>query len=82
MSKGCSVSFHQDVLIYRGSLEEKQSLSYSIQPGRGCWVQVISGAIDLNGEVLHSGDGASVENQTEISIAAQEKAEFLLFDLA
>lgn len=76
------VSFNQDVSLYKGKLEQSQSASYSLQPTRGAWVQMIAGSIDLNGSLLHVGDGACVEDSFQLDFVAKQRAEFLLFDLA
>jgi redox-sensitive bicupin YhaK (pirin superfamily) len=50
--------------------------------GRHAWVQLISGSIDLNGEVLNAGDGAAVSDESVLAIKAlANDSEFLLFDL-
>jgi redox-sensitive bicupin YhaK (pirin superfamily) len=50
---------------------------------RGLWVQVVSGEVSLNGgEILATGDGASIEGEGEIVLRATADSELLLFDLA
>jgi redox-sensitive bicupin YhaK (pirin superfamily) len=41
----------------------------------------VSGRIDVNGDVLESGDGAAIANTSNVTIKAEENAEFLLFDM-
>ena len=50
--------------------------------GRGVWVQVIKGALDVLDETLAEGDGAAVENVASLALAARADAEFLVFVLA
>jgi quercetin 2,3-dioxygenase len=45
-------------------------------------VQVIRGAVRLNGTSVRAGDGASISKETVLQIGATEAAELLLFDLA
>ena len=41
----------------------------------------MDGAIDLNGVAMKSGDGAAVDDVSDLQIKAQKNSEFLLFDL-
>jgi redox-sensitive bicupin YhaK (pirin superfamily) len=49
--------------------------------GRHAWVQVVRGALDINGETLGSGDGAAVSDESRLEIQATQDSEFLVFDL-
>lgn len=77
------VLFHQDVYLYRGVLKKGEKHSYELKPGRGLWIQVIEGDIEVNGQALKAGDGASVQEEEGIifSASASGNSEFLLFDL-
>lgn len=77
-----AVKIHQDASVYIGVLEPGQSRSVTIAPNRGLWVQLIKGGISLNGENLKAGDGAAIEREASVTVAALDNAEFLLFDLA
>jgi len=80
--KSDALEFHQDAYIYASVLAEGERLSREFAEGRYGWLQVISGEIDLNGQRLKSGDGAAINGESEIEVSAEERAEFLLFDLA
>ncbi len=75
------LGIHQDIRLYRGLLDFKNPVSYKLDENRHAWIQMISGAVLVNGEELVVGDGASVSHETLLEIVATEKAEFLLFDL-
>jgi redox-sensitive bicupin YhaK (pirin superfamily) len=75
-----SLEIHQDARLYLTNLTPGQVVRHALAPGRGAWVQVIRGAVTLNGKELQAGDGASVENESSISLAGS--GEVLLFDLA
>lgn len=77
-----SVSIHQDARLYVTLLDAKQQVSYELDPQRHAWAQVARGVIELNGQVLKHGDGASVSNERELIITGTEPSEVLLFDLA
>ena len=76
------IRFYQDVELYRGLLLLEKSIAHTLRPGRGAWIQMIKGRIDLNGVGLKAGDGAAVEDVDRTTFKAQVAAEFLLFDLA
>lgn len=77
-----SLSINQDARIYASRPAPGSRLSFTLAPDRAAWVQVVSGRLDLNGITLTQGDGAAVENEVSLAIAAAEQAELLLFDLA
>jgi len=77
-----ALKIHQDAKIYAAILDNGQTVTHALASGRGAWLQVARGSIDANGTALAAGDGAAIENESSIVIAASEDAEILLFDLA
>jgi quercetin 2,3-dioxygenase len=78
-----SITIHQDVNLYLGSLTKSDRLTYQIKDNRGIWLQIAKGEVKLNERLLQAGDGAAITDQTQIAIAGSSPdAEFLLFDLA
>lgn len=75
------IFIHQDVQLYRGIVLKDEFLEYKIDEGRGVWIQLIQGKLDLNGNSLQAGDAACIENINALRFAAGEDCEFLLFDL-
>jgi quercetin 2,3-dioxygenase len=80
--KDGSVTIHQDAKLYVSLLASGEELTQPIAPGRHAWLQVAKGAVELNGELLHQGDGAAVSKEEYLKITGKEDAEILLFDLA
>ena len=76
-----SLRIHQDVDLYASILESGSSVRHDLSPGRGGWVQVVSGMLAVNGERLSSGDGASFSGIETIEFEALEDTEFLFFDM-
>jgi redox-sensitive bicupin YhaK (pirin superfamily) len=76
------LTVHQDLALYCGLLEQGQALHHSIKLDRHVWVQVVEGILDINGTVLHAGDGCAISDEKKLTIAADQSSEFLLFDLA
>ena len=77
-----SVTVHQDVRVYDAMLPAGDEVSYRLGPGRHAWVQVVRGAVTVNGTPLGAGDGASVSEETALDFKAGADSELLLFDLA
>ena len=78
-----SVTIHQDVNLYLGSLNQGDRLTHQIPSNRSVWLQVVKGEIELNNRSLQAGDGAAIVDETEIAIASQNSdSEILLFDMA
>ena len=77
-----SATIHQEVDVYRIRLEEGQTVSHEIKPGRGAWLHVADGALTLNGAELATGDGASTEAAGVLTMRATKPTEALLFDIA
>ena len=77
-----SVVIHQDVDLYATLLEAGETVSHRVAAGRGVWVQVIDGALTVNGETLRPGDGIAISGAEGLRIEAQAPAEALLFDMA
>lgn len=77
-----SLTVHQDVDLKAAELAQGEELNYRLAPGRHAWVQLVRGKLDLNGQRLAAGDGASVSDTTDLSFKADEPSEVLVFDLA
>lgn len=77
-----SIHINQDVKLYASVLAEGTSVSHEIADGRHAWVQLISGALDVNGYTLEAGDGAAISEEQKLKLTAHEdNTEFLFFDL-
>ena len=77
-----ALTLHQDAYLYAGRLQAEEGLTHPLSAGRHAWVQVVAGAIHLNGLRLGPGDGAALSEEPRLEIRAEEDAEFLLFDLS
>ncbi len=77
-----ALNIHQDAKVYAAILDGGQRVEHSLAPGRGAWLQVARGSVDVNGTAREPGDGAAIEDEPSLAIVASEGAEILLFDLA
>lgn len=78
---GAVLTAYRDVRVYAALLESGLALFHPLLPGRGVWIQVVDGTLEVNGVALGHGDGAAIEDEETIRITATGLAEFLLFDL-
>ncbi len=77
-----SLTVHQDLSLYASVLSAGDAVEHVVPEGRRAWVQVVKGAITVNGEALREGDAVSTETAQTLSLSANSDAELLLFDLA
>jgi redox-sensitive bicupin YhaK (pirin superfamily) len=77
-----ALKIHTDARVYLASLDAGEQVTQELAPGRHSWLQVLRGAVTLNGQPLATSDGAAVSEATTLTIAATEDAEVMLFDLA
>lgn len=76
-----SQKINQDVDLYASVFASGYENSFSLRKGRGAWLQLAEGQLEVNGKVLNSGDGLAVEEEELLQIKALKETEFLLFDL-
>jgi redox-sensitive bicupin YhaK (pirin superfamily) len=77
-----ALPINQDARIYASLLGAGKSVEHKVGQGRGVWIQMASGEIEVNGTVMKSGDGAAIEEADTLTLTAKADSEFLLFDLA
>ena len=77
-----STTIHQDARVYVTDVAGDEQVSHRLAPGRKGWVQVARGRVAVNGRLLEPGDGAAIEDEAVVEVAAQGgPAEALVFDL-
>lgn len=77
-----SARISQDASVYRLKLPAGRSVSHELAPGRGLWLQLVSGLLTVGSVRLSPGDAVSSEQSGEFVFRAEEAVEALLFDLA
>lgn len=78
-----AVKLYQDAELYSTELEPGQTIERRLAEGRYAWVQVARGSAELNGNLLHAGDGAAIAQEERIKLTGSDQgSEVLLFDLA
>jgi len=78
-----SLRVHQDAEIYQLRLDAStaERVELATEPGRIYYLQVASGALELNGQRLEAGDGAQIQGEQLLQLQGTQ-VEALLFNLA
>lgn len=76
-----SIHVHQDVVLSVAKLEPGRRLRYDFTPHRAGWLQVATGAIQIEEGTLREGDALMIEEEPMIEFTAVRDTEVLLFDL-
>lgn len=77
-----SVSLNQDVRIFAGLINGDEEATHDLNESRVAWIHVARGEVQVNGEKLKAGDGASIEDSQSLHFSNGNDAEVLLFDMA
>jgi len=77
-----SVLIHADARMYAGLFDGKEAVTWPLDPRRKTYVHLIRGQLEVNGQVLHQGDAAKLESESQLQLAHGQLAEVLVFDLA
>ncbi len=77
-----SVRIHQNALLYVILLQKGEAATHVPQRGRKVYVHLARGKARVNNEVLHAGDGARITDESGVTLAGEDNAEIVLFDLA
>jgi len=77
-----SVTIHQDVDLYASVLEDGKQVTLDGVAHRRVFIQVVSGELRVNGELVSAGDGVQIRQEDSVNIAALSESEFLLFNLS
>ena len=75
------ITIHQDVQMYVAKPDEGESVSYNLKEGRGAFLHVAKGAVELNDEPLKEGDAAEIIDENQFAVKASVDSELILFDL-
>lgn len=78
-----SITIHQDAELYATLLDAEQALDYQPPVGRRQWLHVATGTIELNGEVMESGDAVGITGESRpLQLKAlEDNSQVLIFNL-
>ena len=77
-----SVTIHADARIHAGLFDGSENAMLVLDPQRKTYVHLIRGQLEVNGQVLRSGDAVALQSEHQLQLAHGQSAEVLVFDLA
>ena len=77
-----SIVIHQNTDIYDALLSSGDAVTNNVKTGHKSWVQVVRGAVEVNGKAADAGDGVAVEDEAVLTVMSHaDDSEVLMFDL-
>ena len=73
---------HADARLYAGLFDGAEAVTLLLDPERKAYVHLIRGQLEVNGQVLHTGDAVALQSENQLQLAHGQAAEVLVFDLA
>ena len=77
-----SVRMHADAMLYAGLFDGDEVAELALVPGRKAYVHLVRGQLQVNGQVLTTGDALRLQDEPRLSLSQGRDAEVLVFDLA
>jgi redox-sensitive bicupin YhaK (pirin superfamily) len=62
-------------------LTDAGRLQHTFAPGRGGYLYVIDGRIEINGDEMRSGDAAKISGEATLELSSPVAAELILIDV-
>ena len=79
---GDAVLVHQDAHVFVSRLNAGVTVEHALGDGRGAYLYVIEGDIQVNGQRMETGSAAQVIAEERVGIAAAATSELILVDIA
>ena len=77
-----SVTVHADAKLYAGLFDGPESVGLPLDAMRKTYVHLVRGELEVNGQLLRTGDAARLEGESHLQLSGGKTAEVLVFDLA
>ena len=77
-----SVTIHADARLYAGLFDGIQQAQLALDPAQKAYVHLVRGELAVNGVVLHTGDAALIDGESQLSLSQGRDAEVLVFELS
>ncbi|HYI22821.1 MAG TPA: pirin family protein [Candidatus Limnocylindrales bacterium] len=78
---GDAVKVNQDASVFVARVEPGISVGHRLTSGRGAYLYLIDGSLELNGQPMATGDAAKVTEEPEITMTALQASELILVDV-
>jgi redox-sensitive bicupin YhaK (pirin superfamily) len=66
--------------VLGATVKAGERVEYALAAGRHAYLVPASGAVDINGVRLGTGDGAAIADETVLTVTAVEDAEIVMVD--
>lgn len=76
-----SLALKQETFVYNALLQHGDRLEHALPAHRHMWVQVLRGAVEVNGSLLTESDGAAVSGEECLSLFARSDSEVMAFEM-
>lgn len=76
-----TLAIKQDINIYAGLLDGKESIEFNMPEHRYTYVHVAKGSIKINGQQFNTGDAARIRESGNLTLSHGNQAEVLIFDM-
>lgn len=77
-----AVKIYADAKLYAGLFEGAETASLSLDPARKAYVHLLTGVLNVNGQILQAGDALAITDEQRLTFTEGKQAEVLVFDLA
>jgi redox-sensitive bicupin YhaK (pirin superfamily) len=78
---GSALELHADAAVLAGTVRKGQTVRQTLGAGRVGYLVASSGTVTVNGVPVNTRDGATITDEDEISVTANEDAEIVLVDV-
>jgi quercetin 2,3-dioxygenase len=79
---GDAVLVHQDAHVFVSRLNPGVTVEHPLEQGRGVYLYVIEGDVEVNGEPMTTGDAAQITEEPQVRITANAASELILVDVS
>jgi hypothetical protein len=79
---GDAVLVHQDAHVFVSHLTSGARVEHALDDGRGAYVYVIEGDVDVNAERMQTGSAAQIADEPSIAVTANADSELILVDVS
>jgi quercetin 2,3-dioxygenase len=79
---GDAVLVHQDAHVFVSRVNPGVTVEHPLQDGRGAYLYLIDGEVEVNGERMTTGDAAQITEESQVRVTANAASELILVDVA
>ena len=81
VADGSALPLNADAAVLAATLEQGQTVTHALPPGRVAYLVPSTGSVTVNGTKVNTRDGATISGEDTLTITADETAEVVLVDV-